>query len=97
MFTDQSVTPIAFHKGRFKATSYLLVYENFLLNSLLVSARHLHYFQSISFMWGIVGKNGFEHKELAIFELKLKYVPQTPCSGSTWEYVLLHEEIKIIY
>ena len=44
-----------------------------------------------------VGKNGFEHKELAIFELKLKWVPQTLCNGSTWECVLLHEEMKIIY
>ena len=29
MFTDQSVTLIAFHKGRFKATSYLPLYRKF--------------------------------------------------------------------
>ena len=44
-----------------------------------------------------VGKNGFEHNKLAIFELNIKWVPQTICSGSTWECVLLHEEMKIIY
>ena len=48
-------------------------------------------------MWGIVGKNGFEHNNLAIFELKLHWVPQNFYGGSTWECVLLHEEMKIIY
>ena len=38
-------------------------------------------------------KNGFEHNNLAISELKL----QSFFSGSTWECVLLHEEMKIIY
>ena len=42
-------------------------------------------------------KNGFEHNKLAIFELKLQWVPQTFFGGSTWECVLLHEEMKIIY
>ena len=58
MFTDQSITPIAFYKGRFKATSTFLYTENFQLNYLLVLACPLHYFQSISFKWGIVGKMG---------------------------------------
>ena len=44
-----------------------------------------------------VGKNGFEYNKLVIFELKLKWVLQTLCSGSTWECVILHEEMKIIY
>ena len=48
-------------------------------------------------MWGIVGKNGFEHNNLAIFELKLHWVLQSLFGGSTWECVLLHEEMKIIY
>ena len=48
-------------------------------------------------MWGIVGKNGFEHNNLAIFELKLHWVPQIFLGGFTWECVLLHEEMKIIY
>ena len=43
MFTDQSVTPIAFHKGRLKATSYLPLYRKFPTElSLLVSACHSH-------------------------------------------------------
>ena len=42
-------------------------------------------------------KNGFEHNKLAIFELKLQWVPQTFFGGSTWECVLLHEEMNIIY
>ena len=33
-------------------------------------------------MWGIVGKNGFEHNKLAIFELKLQWVPQSFFGGS---------------
>ena len=45
----------------------------------------------------IVGKNGFEHNKLEIFELKLQWVPQTLFGGSTWECVLLHEEMNIIY
>ena len=44
-----------------------------------------------------VGKNEFEHNNLAIFELKLHWVPQSFFGGSTWECVLLHEEMKIIY
>ena len=44
-----------------------------------------------------VGKNGFEHNNLAIFELKLHWVPQIFFGGSTWECVLLHEEMNIIY
>ena len=41
--------------------------------------------------------NGFEHNKLAIFELKLQWVPQTFFGGLTWECVLLHEEMNIIY
>ena len=48
-------------------------------------------------MWRIVGKNWFEHNNLAIFELKLHWVPQRFYGGSTWECVLLHEEMKVIY
>ena len=44
-----------------------------------------------------VGKNRFEHNNLAIFELKLHWVPQSFFGGSTWECVLLHEEMEIIY
>ena len=44
-----------------------------------------------------VGKNGFEHNNFAIFELKLHWVPQNFLGGYTWECVLLHEEMKIIY
>ena len=44
-----------------------------------------------------VGKNRFEHNKLAIFELKLQWVPQTLFGGSTWECVILHEEMNIIY
>ena len=42
-------------------------------------------------------KNGFEHNKLAIFEIKLQWVSQTFFCGSTWECVILHEEMKIIY
>ena len=42
-------------------------------------------------------KNGFEHNNIAIFKLKLHWVPQSFFGGSTWECVLLHEEMKIIY
>ena len=97
MFTDQSVTPIAFHKGRFKATSYLPLYRKFptelslsvSMSFALISVNFIH----VRDCW----KNGFEHNKLAIFELKLQWVPQTLFGGSTWECVLLHEEMKIIY
>ena len=42
-------------------------------------------------------KNRFEHNKLVIFELKLQWAPQIFFGGSTWECVLLHEEMKIIY
>ena len=44
-----------------------------------------------------VGKNGFEHNNLVIFELKLHWVPQSFFGGFTWECVLLYEEMKIIH
>ena len=97
MFTDQSVTPIAFYKGRFKATSYLALYIKF-PTELSLSVSMSFALLSINFIHvGDYWKNGFEQNKLAIFELKLKWVPQTLCSGSTWEGVLLHEEMKIIY
>ena len=40
-------------------------------------------------MYMFCWKNGFEHNKLASFELKLNWVPQTLCSGSTWECILL--------
>ena len=97
MFNDQSVTPIAFHKGRFKATSYLSLYIKFptelsLSDSMsfaLISVNFIH----VGDCW----KNGFEHNKLAIFELKLQWVSQTLFDGSIWECVILHEEMKIIY
>ena len=101
MFIDQSVTPIAFYKGRFEATSYLPLYRKFPELSLSVSMS----FALLSINFIHVGdcwkKKGFEHNKLAIFELKLKWVPQTLCNGSTWECVLLHEvlheEMNIVY
>ena len=97
MFTDQSVAMIAFHKVTFKATSYLPLYRKFptelslsvSMSFALISVNFIH----VRDCW----KNGFEHNKLAIFELKLKWVPQNLFSGSTWECVLLHEEMKIIY
>ena len=44
-----------------------------------------------------VEKNGFEPNKFFIFELKFQWVPKTLFGGSTWECVLLHEEMKIIY
>ena len=97
MFTDQSVTPIAFLKGRFKATSYLLLYRKF-PTELSLSVNMSFALISINFIHvGDCWNNGFEHYKLAIFELKLQFFPQTLFGGSTWEYVLLHEEMKIIY
>ena len=49
------------------------------------------------FYFKIIRINGFEHNKLATFELKFQWVPQTLFGGSTWECVLLHEEMKIIY
>ena len=97
MFTDKSVNPITFYKGRFKATSYLPLYKKFptdvslsvSMSFALLSANFIH----VRDCW----KNGFEHNKLTIFELKLKGVPRTLCSRSTWECVLLHEEMKIIF
>ena len=97
MFTDQSVTSIAFYRGRFKATSYLPLYRKF-PTELSLSFNMSFALLSVNFIHvGDCSKNGFEHNKLSIFELKLKWVPQTLCSGSTWECVLLHEEMKIIY
>ena len=97
MFTNQSVTPIAFYKGRFKATSYLPLYRKF-PTELSLSVSMSFALLSVNFIHvGDCWKNRFEHNKLAIFELKLKWVPQTLRSGSTWECVLIHEEMKIIY
>ena len=97
MFIDQSVTPIAFHKGRFKATSYLPLYRKFTIE-LSLSVSMSFAFISVNFIHvGDCWKNRFEHNKLAIFELKLQWVPQTLFDGSTWECVLLHEEMKSIY
>ena len=97
MFIDQSVTPIAFHKGRFKATSYFPLYIKF-PTELSLSVSMSFALISINFIHvGDCWKNEFEHNKLAIFELKLQWVPQTLFGGSTWECVLLHEEMKIIY
>ena len=97
MFTDQSVTPIAFYKGRFKATSYLPLYKKF-PTELSLSVSMSFALVSVNFIHvGDCWKNGFEHNKLAIFKLKLQWVPQTLFGGSTWECVLLHEEMKIIY
>ena len=72
MFIYQSVTPIAFHKGRFKATRYLPLYRNFpaelslsvSMSFALISVNFIH----VGDCW----KNGFEHNKLVIFELKLQ-------------------------
>ena len=49
------------------------------------------------YMTTAVGKNGFEHNNLSIFGIKLHWVLQSFFGGSTWECVLLHEEMNIIY
>ena len=75
MFTDQSVTPIAFHKGRFKAISYLPLYIKF-PTELSLSVSMSFALISVNFIHvGDCWKNGFEHNNLAIFELKLQWVP----------------------
>ena len=97
MFIDQLVTPIAFYKGKVKATSYLLLSRKFPIDfSLCVNMSFALLSVNIIHV-GDCWKNEFEHNKLAIFELKLKWVSQTLCSRSTWECVLLHEEMKIIY
>ena len=97
MFTDQSITLITCYKGRFKATSYLPLYRKF-PTELSLSVSISFALISVNFIHvGDCWKNEFEHNKLAIFELKLKWVPQTPFSESTWECVLFHEEMKIIY
>ena len=96
MFIDQSVTLIPFHKGRFKATSYLPLYRKF-PTELSLSVSMSFALISVNFIHvGDCWKNRFEYNKLAIFELKLQWVPQTLFGGSTWECVLLHEEMKII-
>ena len=72
----------------------LLSHQGFMVDSLftIVYRNHEGGFYALVH----VGKNGFEHNNLAIFELKLHWVPQNFLGGSTWECVLLHEEMKII-
>ena len=97
MFTDQSLILIAFYKGRFKATSYLPPYIKF-PTELSLSVSMSFALISVNFIHvGDCWENGFEHNKLAIFELKLQWVPQILFDGSTWECVFLHEEMKIIY
>ena len=97
MFTDQSVTLIAFQKGSFKATNYLPLYRKF-LTELSLNVNMSFALISVNFIHvGDCRKNGFKHNKLAIFELKLQWVPQTLFGGSTWECVLLYEDMKIIY
>ena len=74
MFTDQSVTSIAFYKGRFKTISYLPLYRKF-PTELSLSVSMSFALLSVNFIHvGDCWKNGFEHNKLAIFELKLKWV-----------------------
>ena len=71
MFTGQLVNLIHFHKKRFKAKNHLSLHRDYPLCSLFESV--LLYFPlilSISFMWGIVGKNGFKVMVMANFRAK---------------------------
>ena len=71
MFIDQSVIPIAFYKGRFKAKSYLPLYRKF-PTKLSLSVSMSFALLSVNFIHvGDCWKNGFEHNKLATFELKL--------------------------
>ena len=97
MFIDQSVTPITFHKGRFKATSYLPLYRKF-PTELSLSVSMSFALISVNFIHvGDCWKNRFEHNKLAIFELKVQWVPQTLFGGPHGNVFSFNDEMKIIY